>query len=407
MNQTKLERSQWLTRDALLISLSACFADLGYQGVTALYPLFVVFVLKQPIYVFGIITAISFGVGSLFAFIGGKAGDRFDKKKIALAGNLLIPFMSFSALTHSIWLSGILFSLGWFARYFRTPARRALLVEASPAEYRSKTFGFLHALDVGGGLLSALIALTLVALKMPIAHILLLSIVPLLCSSLLLSLIKRDRLYNADGTKAAKTPSELELLLRQNRAIFIAMLISATLFGFSFYNLGFPILTATQLHHSNELYGVLTYVIYLGISALSGYLFGSTNIRPLRALWSLGYLPSALASLAIGLIYMTHIGGLAFYLAIAILGMGMGSTETYEPTLTAALVSSGNLSSGMGWLSVSRSIGQFISNLIMGLLYVNPLHSYLYAFATAMTAAIIMIYAESRSRYSSLMPRSS
>lgn len=388
---------RWLTRDALLLSLSAFFADFGYQGVTALFPLFLVLQLHQPVYVYGVVTALSFGVGSFFAYLGGKAGDRFDKKTISILGNIFIPLMSLSGLSHAIWLSGALFVLGWWARYFRTPARRALLVQVSPHEYRAKVFGFLHALDIAGGMLSALFALLFLALHIPIGLIILFSVVPLLISSAVLFPVKRTELYGDQPSTASV--QEQQASQRSNHVVFVALLASATLYGFSFYNLGYPILTTAtatgKATTASFMLGVLTYVIYLGISAISGYMLGSTKIRPLHALWLLGYLPSALASLLLGLSVLLHLPFLTFYVWVAVLGLGMGAAETFEPTLTALLVSSSALSSGMGWLSVSRSIGQFLSNLIMGFLFgLSQTASYLYAFAAALLATMILLFTE-------------
>lgn len=104
--------------------LSAFFADLGYQGVAALFPLHVVSSLDAPVYWYGTVTAVAFGDGSFFAYIGGLAGDRFDKKYVSITSNTSIPLMAFSSLAHVLWLSALLFILGWWARYFRTPARR-------------------------------------------------------------------------------------------------------------------------------------------------------------------------------------------------------------------------------------------------------------------------------------------
>ena len=121
-----------LTRDALLLCLSAFFADLGYQGVAALFPLCIVYWLNEPVYWYGIITGIALGAGSFFAYLGGLAGDRFDEKYVSIAGNAFIPLMTLSGLAHALWLSALLFILGWWARYFRTPAQRALLVHVNP-----------------------------------------------------------------------------------------------------------------------------------------------------------------------------------------------------------------------------------------------------------------------------------
>ncbi len=397
MPEQKPQKIKWFSRDVLLISFSAFFADLGYQGVTALFPLFIVFELHQPIYMYGIITAISFGMGSLFAYFGGKAGDKYDKKYIAILGNIFIPFMAFSGLTHILWLSGGLFILGWWARYFRTPARRALLVNVSPQETRAKVFGFLHALDIGGGMFSAFLAILFLWLRVPIGTIILYSVIPLAVSSLLLFFIKREKVY-LDDPVASGTPETIKTF-KVNRGIFIAMLVAATFYGFSFYNLGFPILTAASGRAAASAYilGVLAYAIYLGVSAISGYVLGSLRVSPLRSLWLLGYLPSALGSALIGISVLFHMNELAFYLFIAVLGLGMGAVETFEPTLTSVLVRSETLSKGMGWLSVSRSIGQFLSNLIMGILFAfSPSIPYFYAFGAALLATMILGTADLR-----------
>src|SRR6185312_9671676 len=114
-----LRLAKRLSKDAYLLCFSAFFADLGYQGVAALFPLYIVLELHEKVFWYGLITGIAFGAGSFFAFIGGLAGDRFDKKYVSIAGNAFIPLMAFSGLTHQLWLSAVLFILGWWARYFR------------------------------------------------------------------------------------------------------------------------------------------------------------------------------------------------------------------------------------------------------------------------------------------------
>ena len=67
-----------------------------------------------------------------------------------------IPLLSLSALIASPAAATGLLTGGWWARNLRTPSRRVMLVEAVPDEAsRSSAFGFLHALDVGGGALAA------------------------------------------------------------------------------------------------------------------------------------------------------------------------------------------------------------------------------------------------------------
>ncbi len=395
------------SRDVLLISFSAFFADLGYQGVTALFPLFLVLRHHAPVYVYGIVTAVAFGVGSFFAFIGGKAGDRFDRKTVAILGNLFIPLMSLSGLFGSVWLCGVLFVLGWWARYFRTPARRALLVEAAPSDLRSKAFGFLHALDIGGGLLSALFALLFISyLRMPIGRVILFSAIPLFISSALLFFIKRTELYPVEDAPANQSSAEQTAARSRKRTLFSALLISATFYGFSFYNAGYPVLTAATAQNAGYAPGLIAYLVYMGISAVSGYALGSRRFRSIHALWKLGYLPSAIASLLIGANIALHLPGLSFYIFVAGLGLGMGAVETFEPTAVSSLVQSRSLSGGMGWLSVSRSLGQFISNLVMGIIFsFSQSLAYGYAFIASLAATAVLASAERRANKAEPAPR--
>jgi uncharacterized membrane protein len=392
----------WLTRDVLLISLSAFFADMGYQAVTAVFPLLIVIQLGQPAYVYGLLLALSYGVGSLFALVGGRLGDGHGKKWISIAGNLLIPLMSVSVLFHNVVLIGALFVLGWWARYFRTPARRAWLVEVSHPAYRSKVFGFLHALDVGGGMIAVAYSIVLVLVGAPLEEIVLVTAIPLLISSfsLVLAGTRPHPEFVAASTKAADTPPpSIEQQEKQNKFVFRWLLISATLFGFSYYALGFPIVTVAQSQGSAVL-GILTFGIYLGISAGAGYLLGSVRShRPFRTLWSVGYLLAAASSLVIGASYAFHYGLGLYYLGAGGLGFATGSVETFEPVLTSTLVKSGKLSTGLGWLSSSRAIGLFTSNIVMGVIFTfSQSGSYLYAAATALGAAIILLAVELKTK---------
>ncbi len=376
-----------LPRDVWLLCFSAFSADLGYQGVTALFPILLIFELHASVYVYGVVTAIAFGGGAFVSYLGGLAGDRFDRKRVAIAGNLLIPLMALAGLAHTPGCAALLYILGWWARYFRSPPRRALLVNATPPQERARAFGTLHALDIGGGMLSALLALGALWLKVAVATVMLWAVVPLVISTLLLWLVRRREVYTQQTPPVS--PGSAPAL--PQRAVLAALLISATLYGFSFYNLGFPIVTATEAHAAAGYeWGVLAYVVYLGVSAVSGYLLGTRRRSSARSLWLLGYLPSALGSGLIGLSVSWHMHALAFYLAVGVLGFGMGAVETFEPTLVSSLVSHTRLGRGMGFLSVSRAIGQFLSNLIMGALFVfGQAVPYYYAFASALLAAVL------------------
>lgn len=386
-------RDRWLSRDGLLLSLSAFFADLGYQGVTALYPLYIVLDLHKSPLIYGIITGLGFGVGSLFAFVGGWLGDRYNQKLIAIIGNVGILLLAFSGSTSNITISGAMFMAGWWFRYLRTPVRRAMLVQVTKPEYRTKVFGFLHTLDVGGGVLSVLLAIGLLWLHLSTGKVILLAAIPIAMSSLVLLPVSLSKLYPVrQSTTNTNTQSMASAHIR--RRLFISILIAAGLYGFSFYNLGFPVLSAAKIGKI-AIAGLAAYALYLGVSALSGWLLGRANLKGLRPLWRWGFLPSAVASLGIAINSFMHGNILGLYLAVSLLGLGMGAVETYEPALAASLRNNEDISRGMGWLSVARSLGQFGANFIMGALFVvGEGYAYLFAGAAALAAAIVIAVSE-------------
>ena len=185
---------KWLNSNVLFISLSAFFADLGYQAVLVMFPIFLVLDLHSSIIYFGIASAISYGIGAFFGYFGGRAGDRFGHKKIAIIGNLLIPLLSFTGFSIYPAEAVAFFSTGWWSRNFRSPSRRVLLSRSVFKEFYGKAFGFLHALDEGGGFFAGIYALILFAEHVQTKFILLVTVVPLLISTFFLTLISKKKI---------------------------------------------------------------------------------------------------------------------------------------------------------------------------------------------------------------------
>ena len=251
-------------------------------------------------------------------------------------------------------------------------------------------------------------SINLVLAGAPLDQILLLTAIPILISSvaLVIASTRPHEKYLAASAKPKEEPTAELAQEKTNSFVFRWLLISATLFGFSYYALGFPIVTVAESQGSmaetqgSLALGILTLGIYLGISAFAGYLLGSLRgKRPFRTLWSFGYLLAAASSLVIGASYALNYGLGPYYLGAAGLGFATGSVETFEPVLTSTLVKSGRLSTGLGWLSSSRAIGLFISNIVMGAIFTfSQFGSYLYAAATAFAAAVILLIVELKTR---------
>ena len=361
--------NSWLTRDVLFICLSACFADLGYQAVLAIFPLFLVMNLHAAVWVFALATAISYGPGAIFGLMGGRLGDRYGHKKIALTGNLFIPLLSLAGLATTPVAAVALFAGGWWARNFRSPPRRTLMTQMVLRANRRKAFGLLHALDIGGGFLAATGAMILIWGGTPFKIIFLITIVPLLCSSAVLALVRNRKTQEPDiagaGAKGSVgTGSTADATAdADHRALYRRLLWATGLYGFSSFSFGFPILTVDQATGSRAL-AVLAYVVFFGVSALTGLVVGKFNKHNVKALALAGYLAGGIGAAGMAVVSALHGSAFLFYPVVALMGLALGVIETLEPTIISLIIPPKKTGSGMGALTATRSLGLFFANIL-------------------------------------------
>ncbi len=365
--------------EVLKISFSAFFADLGYQAAVVMFPLIFVIYLGAPMWLYGIAEAINYGLGSLMAFLGGLAGDRFGRWRVAVLGNAVIISVSFLGFARYWWQALLIFMVGWWFRNFRTPPRRAMLAEVTDPSERGEAFGLLHALDIAGAALSIAYTAVLLYLRFPVEYLLLITAAPLVVSTTLLALVRAGRGANAVSISMAE-------FRRLGRALWL-IVISTFFFGFSQYSFGFPVITTAEFTHEDYL-AVITYGVFLAASSLFGYVFGRSRINEYVGLSFLGYLLGAFASLGFAL--LSPLGVVGIYPAAFLLGVAVAATETFEPTIISKVAPEERMGLGMGLLSFGRSIGIFLANTVMGFLY-QIHYSYAYYFAAASSLVSFLI----------------
>ncbi|AOL15500.1 MFS transporter [Sulfolobus sp. A20] len=363
--------------DVLKISFSAFFADLGYQAVVASFPIVFVLVFNAPIPLYGFAEALNYGLGTFMSYIGGIAGDKYGRKKIAIIGNILIILVSFVGFAKDYVEALIFFMLGWWFRNFRSPPRRAMMAEVTTQEERAEAFGILHSLDIAGALLAITYLSTLLFFHFPILLILPFTAIPLVISTIVLGTVNAGERVVKEGRKEAIT----------NKKVFWTIIVSTMFFGFSQYSFGFPILTTAEISGKDYL-GIISYGVFLGASSLFGYVFGKLRLKELSSLAFLGYLVASLASLGFAL--LSKFGLITLYPLSFIMGIAVASTETFEPTIISKLIKEESYGAGMGYLSAGRSIGLFLGNTVMGFLY-QISYSYAYLFASTMSLVSFLL----------------
>ncbi|MFP3169000.1 MAG: MFS transporter [Thermoproteus sp.] len=366
--------------EVLKISFSAFFADLGYQAAVVMFPLVFVVYLGAPMWLYGVAEAINYGLGSLMAFLGGLAGDRFGRKRMAILGNALIIPVSFLGFAKYWWQALLIFMVGWWFRNFRSPPRRAMMTEVTDPSERNEAFGILHALDIAGAVLSITYAAILLFVKFPVEYLLLITAAPLAVSTLLIALVNAGR-----GSSAGSASfTELRGL---GRALWLVV-VSTFFFGFSQYSFGFPVITTAEFTHEDYL-AVVAYGVFLATSAVFGYVFGKSRINEYAGLSYLGYLLGVFASLGFAL--LSPMGVTGIYPAASLLGVAVAATETFEPTIISKVAPRERMGMGMGLLSFGRSIGIFLANTAMGLLYqLHYSYAYYFAAASSFTAFLVV-----------------
>lgn len=388
---TPVRAQRWRTRDVWAISVSAFLSDTGYQAVWAGFPLFLVLVLHQPVWEFGLASAIAYGGGTLFAWLGARLGDRVGHRIVAIGGNALIPLLSLSALWGSPSVAIGLLCAGWWARNLRTPSRRVMLVEAVPDDRdRSSVFGFLHALDIGGGALAGTYVLIAVVEHVAFRWIFLGSVLPLAAATFSLTRCGTGRTPPRRAQDDEQVTSEAG---SRRLPGAVPLLVASALFGFTSYSVGFPILTAAR-RGGGFAFGVGAFLLFNAVSAATGYLIGprlGTRIAErFRDLGSLGYLSAVVGAILLAVGYGAHLTVGVLLVGIAALGFSLGVVTTVEPSLMSVLRPGQRAGRGFGALSAARSVGLFLGNLVMGLLY-GLGANWAYGYAAIMGAAAVII----------------
>ena len=388
--------ASWRTADVWNISLSAFFADLGYQAILAIFPLYLVLDLGAPIWLYGLSQALAYGPGALFGYAGGLLAERYGRWTIAVVGNAFIPLMALAGLPSAPGLAVALLVVGWWARNLRTPPRRALLVESVSSRHQGEAFGFLHALDVGGGMLAAAYALLLVVGGVSYEAILLLTILPLVVSTAVLLRVRAGRAPHIPPPPPASDPdpgsvAEGERGRAPENWVFWGIMVATVLYGFASFSIGFPVLTTARATQSAAL-GILVFLVALGVSSGIGLWVGRFRRRRVLLLALGGYLVAATGSGLFAAAAAISANLAMFLVAAGVLGGALGAVVTFEPTLIATVSSPERTARNMGSLTAFRSVGLFVANLSLGLLALaNAWYPYVYAALSALAATLVLL----------------
>jgi MFS family permease len=372
-------KKRWLNRTVLGIALTSLFSDLSHETATSILPMFLAIIGSAPA-ALGIIEGVSDAISSFAKLGSGWYSDRLHKRKpIAVTGYALTALATGSFAFAANWLFILAGRTGaWFGRGIRGPIRDAIMTDAIPQDARGKAFGFERMMDTLGAVLGPMVALWLITFA-EYRTIFLLTLIPGMLAMLAFAFLVKERPRLIPANTRSFTLSVKELPGEYKK-----FLLAVGLFGMGDFSHTMLILRASQIFSADNIpnagaLAVSLYVahniIYAAMSYPAGALgdkFGKRNIL------IIGYALSVVMCIGF-LLPMTQYWYL--FLLFGIAGVYIAVEDSLERAVAADLVPSHLRGTGFGMLATVNGLGDFISSIVVGLLWssVSPESGFIFA----------------------------
>jgi len=362
-------RPRWLNRTVLGIGLASLFSDWSHEIATTVMPAFLATMGVAAAWL-GLIEGVSDGLASFAKMGSGYYTDRLQRRKpIAVVGYLVTGLGTAAfGLASSAWHILLARSCAWLGRGVRTPVRKALLAASVDPENYGRAFGFERMMDTLGAIVGPVTAFVLLqALHHNYSALFAWTLVPSMLAVLVIAFVVVEK---------ARPPvphisfgERLRLLPVDYRKFLVAV----GLFGAGDFAHTLLILLATQklsptlgaakaASFAVALY-VLHNVFYAAFAFLAGWLADRFR-KPL--VLATGYGLAAVMALVIAFVPMT-VGMLALVFLLG--GIYVAIEETLEDSLCAELVGPEHHGMAFGVLATVNGVGDFVSSIIVGLLW--------------------------------------
>ena len=373
----------WLNRNVVGMGVSSLLSDWGHEMATAILPLFIVTIGATPA-ALGAIEGASDGASTFAKLAGGRLADRVGVRHVAASFGYLITGLATGsfALAHTWFELLIARTVGWMARGVRGPCRDNLLVESVPADKVGTAFGFHRSFDTLGAIIGPLFAMFLLH-RIGFSSIFVLSLVPGVLSAVSFFFLVREPKgrhlegpHVFPGWNAAMPPA------------FRRFLFAVGAFGIGDFAHSMLILRAAQLMGSSAQamsVAVGLYVVHNVAHALFDYPIGVAGDRYQRRYLLAGwYVISVIAAIGFA-IGPTSLASLVVLFILE--GTVMAAEETLESAVATDLLPANVRGTGFGILAGVNGVGDFVSSIVVGILWTHVLAEAAFGYA-AVTGAI-------------------
>ncbi|HXG91691.1 MAG TPA: MFS transporter [Blastocatellia bacterium] len=389
---------RWLNRNVVGMGVTSFLSDASHEVATAILPLFMA-AINAPAAALGIIEGFADGISSFAKLGAGWLGDRIERRKPMIVGGYTLTAVGVGAIALATHWGFVLIArvMAWFGRGARSPLRDSIMAESVPPEAFGRAFGFERAGDSLGAVVGPALALALLSLigqgspTISTYHwIFLIAMLPGLLAALNFALLVKEKKRRAQaGLKFWST-------VRKLPPSFKLFLVGVGLFGAGDFAHTLLTLRAVELltpthgaAHAGEiaiaLY-ILHNVLYTAMSYPAGAIGDRVNKRSLLAI---GYLIAAAmcAGFIIAIPSVWYLG-LLFFLG----GTYLAVEDTLERAIAADLLPAEVRATGFGVLATVNGVGDFLSSLVVGLLWtrIAPAAGFSYAAALSLLGAVVV-----------------
>lgn len=378
---------RWLNRTVFGIGLASLFSDWSHEIATTLMPAFLATMGVAAAWL-GFIEGVSDGVSSFAKMASGFYTDRLRRRKPIAVGGYVVTALGTAAfaLATSAWHVLLARATAWFGRGVRTPVRKALLAGAVTRETYGRAFGFERMMDTLGAIVGPATAFALLPLlNYRYPALFALTLIPGLLAAALIAFVVKER--ERKPVPHVSFGESLRALPHRFRRFLVAV----GLFGAGDFAHTMLILLATQkltpalgaakaASVATGLY-VLHNVLYAGFSFIAGWLADRFNKGRLLAA---GYILAAVMAVAVILLPM-NVWTLAMIFIVG--GIYVAMEETLEDSFCAELVGEDHHGMAFGTLATVNGVGDFLSSLVVGLLWTGFGSSIAFAYSAALFVA--------------------
>jgi len=322
----------------------------------------------------------------LFEIWSGWYSDRIGKRKgLAAAGYFITAVSKASfAFATSWWHVLIGRTAGWIGWSIRSPVRDALLTESADQKVIGRAFAFHRTMDTIGAILGPLIA-TLLLAHVSIRTIFLVSLIPGLCAFLSITYLIKEKAKKPDHRNAWQSMKSLPKNFRR-------FLVPVVLFGISNFAPTLLILRA------QELMTPLQGAIIAGVTAVGLYTF--SNVVYALVAYPLGtladrYSKKFILSVGFALFGLMSLGFIFadsklwfLVLLFVVNGVYTAIIESSQPALASTLIPEDQHGAGFGTMSAIDGLGDFLSSILVGVLWTvaSPVVGFAFAGVLALIA---------------------